>query len=130
MNREPIETFQPDQVERERKESGQEWSQRFRLKRKDTIARNGGREERSGAERSLEVSSDWYLDWKVEFAMSVLCSHVMPGRRLDKMQRGAQERDLSWGVNVGVMSMRGGSPRCRTEGESRSRRGGPGALLR
>lgn len=56
------------------------------LKRKDTVASNGGRGERLGVERSLKVSSDWCLDWKVEFAMSIRCSHVMPGRRLDKMQ--------------------------------------------
>lgn len=109
MNREPIETFQTDQVEHERKRVVKNDHKDLGLKRKDPIASNGGREGRLGVERSLEVSSDWCLDWKVEFAMSIRSSHVMPGRQLDKMQRGSQERGLSWGVNVGVMSMRGGS---------------------
>lgn len=80
-------------------------------------------------EKSLEVSSDWCLDWKVEFAMSIRCSHVMPGRQLDKMQPGASGERSELGVNVGVMSMRSGSSRCRTEVEGRSRRGGPGTRL-
>lgn len=66
---------------------------------------------------------DQCLDRKVGSAVSIRCSHGMPGRQLG-MWQGPQERGLGWGINLGIT--REGISCCRTEGESRSKRGGPG----